>query len=42
VQDGRPTRRTEIVRVLRQALELPVAGEQVRASFRLLDGGRAD
>jgi hypothetical protein len=41
-QEGRSTTRGAVVHLLRQAFELPVAGQQVRAAFRVLDGGRPD
>lgn len=39
-QEGRSTARTVVAVLMRDAFNLPVAGEQARASFRLLDGGR--
>lgn len=41
-QEGRSTTRGAVVHLLRQAFELPVAGAQVRAGFRVVPGGRPD
>jgi hypothetical protein len=41
-QEGGSTARGAVVHLLRQAFAMPVAGEQVRAGFRLVDGGRPD
>ena len=39
-QEGRSTARGAVVHLLRDAFAMPVAGAQVRAGFRVLDGGR--
>ena len=41
-QEGRSRTRGAVVHLLRQAFAMPVAGEQSRASFRLLHGGRPE
>ena len=39
-QEGGSTPRIVVAQLMREAFGLPVAGEQVRAGFRVLDGGR--
>jgi hypothetical protein len=41
-QEGGSTARGAVVHLLRQAFAMPVAGDQVRAGFRVLPGGRPD
>jgi hypothetical protein len=38
-QDGQPTARTLVATLMRQSFGLPVAGEQARARFKVIDGG---
>jgi hypothetical protein len=35
-QQGRPTMRTEVCAIMRQAFEMPVAGAQVRRGWRVI------
>ena len=39
-QEGRSTARGAVVHLLRHAFAMPTAGEQVRALFRVIAGGR--
>jgi hypothetical protein len=39
-QEGGPTGRVVVADVMRQAFDMPAAGEQARLRLKLLDGGR--